>query len=73
MKILARAITGSMDFLQLDPYVLHRTMHNLSRTSYQALEIDYGEITGRDTFWKSHPGEEVRRTWLLALRSSIAD
>lgn len=32
LRILARAITGTtMDFLQLDPYVLHRSMHSLDK------------------------------------------
>lgn len=60
LKILARAITGAMDFHQLDPYVLHRALHRLCGIELQALKLDYGDMSGRDQSWESYPGEEVR-------------
>lgn len=61
LKMLARAITGTtMDFHQLDPYVLHRSMHSLFYRSSCGSNFDYGEIEGSDQFWESYPGEEVR-------------
>lgn len=61
LKMLARAITGTtMDFHQLDPYVLHRSMHSIFYRNTCGSNFDYGEIEGSDQFWESYPGEEVR-------------
>jgi hypothetical protein len=68
LKMLARAIVGTEDFHQLNVYPLHRAMARLYRDQGRALDVDYGiEL---DQYWQSHPGEEVRRRCLSALRSS---
>jgi hypothetical protein len=64
LKLLARAITGTEDFHQLDIYPLHRAMAHLSRDGGRALNLDYGDKTDLDQYWDSYPGEEVRRTCL---------
>jgi hypothetical protein len=64
LKMLARAITGNEDFHQLDIYSLHRAMVRLNRGGGGTLNVDYGDKSEAGQTWESHPGEEVRRTWL---------
>lgn len=58
LQILARAITGSLDVEQLDPYVLHEAMTDIG-IGYDRLKLDYGDIPDADQFWESYPGYEV--------------
>jgi hypothetical protein len=60
LEMLARAITDTMEYRQLDRYVLHQAMYSLCEGSYDSLRVDYGDVSGRDQFWVSYPGEEVR-------------
>lgn len=71
LKMLARAITGSEDFHQLDIYSLHREMARLNRDGGRALNLDYGDTSELDQTWESHPGEEVRKKWLPAIGAHI--
>ena len=67
LQVLARVITGSKDFHQLDIYALHRAMARLNRDGGRALNLDYGDKAELDQYWESLPGEEVRRTFVSAL------
>jgi hypothetical protein len=67
LKMLAKAITGTEDFHQLDIYPLHRAIASLYRVGEVALDVDYGDKAPLDQKWKSYPGEEVRRIRLPAL------
>jgi hypothetical protein len=70
LKMLARAITGTEDFHQMDVYPLHRAMAHLYRSGEYALDVDYGDRSKLGTSWESHHGEEVRRKRLSAFRPS---
>jgi hypothetical protein len=70
LKMLARVITGTEDFRQLDIYALHRAMAHLHEGGGRALNIDYGDKSELDQNWESHPGEEVQRISSSASRFS---
>lgn len=58
LQILARAVTGSLDVEQLDPYVLYEAMTEIGIEDCR-LKLDYGDISEPSCLWESYPGEEV--------------
>ncbi|OCL02984.1 hypothetical protein AOQ84DRAFT_326619 [Glonium stellatum] len=66
-KILARALTGSPDTSKIDKDTLYNVMAELSPDYGSSLQLEYGNINGREQFWESIAGEEFCVTHPLEL------
>lgn len=70
LQLLSRAIIGDEDFSKLDADVLYEVMrHDLGHDASSCLNVEYGDFRGREQFWDSNPGEEVRVMTLVLCRN----
>jgi hypothetical protein len=62
--VLTNVLVGSGDVAKIDKDALYDAMAELAPSGAVVLELDYGNVSGRDQSWVSRPGEEVCRVRL---------